>query len=101
MLLGGGGGGGGGGGRAEGLNPFQRVLWLMVFLLSGLTGVEEQVVLEVGVFAETATAHVAFERPRPAVDVHVRFQITRRRERLGAEGALVRLLLFVTNQSTN
>ena len=98
MLLG---GGGGGGGMAEGLNPFQRVLWLMVFLLSGLTGVEEQVVLEVGVFAETATAHVAFERPRPAVDVHVRFQITRRRERLGAEGALVRLLLFVTNQSTN
>ena len=51
-------------------------------------------VLEVGVFAETATAHVAFERPRPAVDVHVRFQVARRRERLGAEGALVRLLLL-------
>lgn len=60
----------------------------------GLTGVEEQVVLEVGVFAETARADVTLERPRAAVHVHVRFQISRRRERLGTQGALVRLLLF-------
>lgn len=51
-------------------------------------------VLEVGVFAETARADVTLERPRAAVHVHVRFQISRRRERLGTQGALVRLLLF-------
>ncbi len=51
-------------------------------------------VLEVGVFAETAGADVTLERPRAAVHVHVRFQISRRRERLGTQGALVRLLLY-------
>ncbi len=56
---------------------------------------QEEMVLEVGVLAEAARADVALERPRAAVHVHVRFQVPGRRERLGAECALVRFLLFV------
>ena len=52
-------------------------------------------VLEVGVLAETARTDVALERPRAAMYVHVRFQVSRRRERLGTQSALVRFLLFV------
>jgi len=48
-----------------------RNLGIFFICLSGLTGVEEQVVLEVGVFAETSTANVTFEGPRTAVHVHV------------------------------
>lgn len=54
---------------------------------------QEQVVLEVRVLAEAARADVALERPRAAVHVHVRLEVARRREGLGAQGALVRLLL--------
>lgn len=63
------------------------------------TCVQEQVVLEVGVFAEAPVADVAFERPRAVVDVHVRLEVARRRERLGAQTALVGLLLEQKRQS--
>lgn len=56
---------------------------------------QEEVIFQVGVFAETARTDVAFERPRPAVHVHVRFQISGSRERLGTKCALVRLFLFI------
>lgn len=50
-------------------------------------------VLEVGVFREAARADVALERPRTAVDVHVRLEIAGRRERLGTKAAFVWFLL--------
>ena len=52
-------------------------------------------ILEVGVFAEAAAADVALERPRSAVHVHVRLEVARSRERLGAKCALVRFLLRI------
>ena len=64
---------------------------------SRLTCMEEQVVLEVGVLAEAAVADVTFERPRTAVDVHVRLEIPRRRERLGAQRTLVWFILKIPN----
>lgn len=54
---------------------------------------EEEVIFQIGVLAETAGADVAFEWPGAAVNVHVRFEVSGSRERLGAEGALVRLFL--------
>jgi len=57
------------------------------------TGVQDHVVLEVGVFAEASTTHVALEGPRAAVDVLVALQVARGRERLGAQRTLVRFLL--------
>jgi len=51
------------------------------------------VVLEIGVFAETAVADVTLEGPRAVVHIHVRLEVAGRRERLGAQLALVRLLL--------
>lgn len=50
-------------------------------------------VLEVGLLGEAAGADVAFEGPRATVHVHVRLEITGRGERLGAQAALVGLLL--------
>lgn len=50
-------------------------------------------VLEVGVLAEAAITDMAFERPRPIVDVHMRLEVPWRRERLRTESALVWLLL--------
>lgn len=50
-------------------------------------------VLEVGLLAETALADGALEGPGARVDVHVRLEVSRSREGLGAEVALVRLLL--------
>ena len=60
-----------------------------------LTRVEEEVVLEVGLLAEPAVADVALEGPRARVHVRVRLEVARRRERLGAHRALVRLLLQI------
>ena len=54
-------------------------------------------ILEVGVFAETARTDVALERPRAAVHVHVRFEVAGRRERFAAQGAFVRLFLHLHN----
>ncbi len=54
---------------------------------------EEKVIFQIGVLAETAGADVAFKRPGSTVNVHVRFQVSGSRERFGAEGALVRLFL--------
>ena len=54
---------------------------------------EEEVVLEVGVFAEATRTDVALERPRAAVHVHVRFEVARCRERFAAQGAFVWLFL--------
>lgn len=40
-----------------------------------LTGVQEEMVLEVRLFAEAARADLTLEGPRSAVDVHVRAEI--------------------------
>lgn len=50
-------------------------------------------VLQIRVLAESPVADVTLERPRPVVHVHVRFEVAGRRERLGAQRALVRFLL--------
>lgn len=55
---------------------------------------QKEVVLEIGVLAETARTHVTLERPRSAMHVHVRFQVSRCRERFGTQGALVWFLLY-------
>jgi hypothetical protein len=60
-------------------------------------GVQEQVIFQIRVFAESSVTNVTLERPRSVVHVHVRFQIARRRERLGAQCALVRFLLDVSH----
>ena len=52
-------------------------------------------VLEIGLLAEPAVADVALEGPRARVHVRVRLEVARRRERLGAHRALVRLLLIM------
>ena len=61
-----------------------------------LTCVQEQVILEVGVLAEPSVADVALEGPGPIVNIHVRFEVPRRRERLGAQTTFVGLLLQQT-----
>jgi hypothetical protein len=58
-----------------------------------LTCVQEQVVLEIGVFAETPVADMALEGPGPIVDVHMRFEVSWCRERLGAQTTLMGLFL--------
>ena len=58
-----------------------------------LTSVQKQVVLQVGLLGEAAAADVALEGPRAVVHVHVALEVARRREGLGAQLALVRLLL--------
>lgn len=57
-------------------------------------------IFQIRVFAESPVADVTFKRPRAVVHVHVRFQIARRRERLGAQSTFVRFLLWTerTNQ---
>jgi propanediol dehydratase small subunit len=45
-----------------------------------LTGVEEEMILEVRLLAEASRADVTLERPRSAVHVHVRAQIAGRWE---------------------
>ena len=44
---------------------------------------KQQVVLEVGLFAEAATTQVTFVRPRATVYIHVTLEVARRRERFG------------------
>ena len=51
-------------------------------------------VLEIGLLAETAMADVAFEGPSARVHVRVGLEVAGGRERLGAHGALVGLLLW-------
>ena len=58
-----------------------------------LTGVQEEMVLEIGLLGEATVADVTLERPGPVVDVGMRFQVARRREGLGAEAAFVRFIL--------
>jgi hypothetical protein len=55
------------------------------------------VVLEVGVLAEPPVADVALEGPGPIVDIHVRFKVPWRWERLGAKSTLVGLFLQQTD----
>lgn len=64
---------------------------------NSLTGVQEQVIFQIRVLAEPSVADVTLERPRSVVHVHVRFQIAGRRERLGAQSALMRFLLQTQN----
>lgn len=54
---------------------------------------QEEVVLEVGVFAEASVADVTLEGPGAVVDVHVGLEISGGWERLRAQTALVRLFL--------
>lgn len=44
------------------------------------TCMQKKVILEVRLLREAAEAYVAFKRPRAAVHVHVRFEITWRRK---------------------
>lgn len=70
-----------------------EAVWLKI------TCVEEEVVAQIGLFAEAALADMALEGPAATVNVHVRFQIARRRKRFVAHGALVRLLLSISNST--
>lgn len=54
---------------------------------------EEEVVLEVGVFREASGANVALEGPRPWMHVHVRPEVSRSWEGFTAEAAFVWLIL--------
>lgn len=62
---------------------------------NSLTGMQEQVVFQIRVFAESSVANVTLKRPRTVVHVHVRFQISGCRERLGAQSAFMRFLLLI------
>lgn len=57
------------------------------------TCVQKEVIFQIGVLGKASGADVAFERPRAAVHVHMGLKIAGRWERLGAQIALVRLLL--------
>ena len=61
---------------------------------TALTCVQEEVILQVRLLGEASGADVTLERPGPVVDVHVRLEITRRREGLGAEAAFVWFVLY-------
>ena len=50
-------------------------------------------VLEVGEFGEPAVAHLTLVGPAAVMHLHVGLEVARGGERLGAQGALVRLLL--------
>lgn len=58
-------------------------------------------ILQVGVLAEPPIADVAFKGPGPVVNIHVRFEVPRCGERLGAQSTLVRLLLQQRHASRN
>lgn len=58
-------------------------------------------ILQVGVLAEPPIADVAFKGPGPVVNIHVRFEVPRCGERLGAQSTLVRLLLQQRYASRN
>lgn len=68
-------------------------------VLAVLTCVQEQVILEVGVFAEPSVTDVALEGPGPIVNIHVRFEVPGCRERLGAQATFMRLLLQQTRNT--
>ena len=59
-----------------------------------LTGMQEQMVLQVGVLREPSRADVTLVRPGSAVDVHVGLEVPWSRERLGAEAAFVGFFLW-------
>lgn len=50
-------------------------------------------IFKVGVFGEAPRTDVTLEGPGAGVDVHVRSEVARRRERFAAQVALVRLVL--------
>ena len=54
---------------------------------------KHHVVLQVGLLAESFVTHLAAVRPGAVVNVHVRAQVARGGERLGATRAFVRLFL--------
>lgn len=54
---------------------------------------KKQMILQIGVFGKPSGAYVTLVGPGSAVHVHVGLEVPRRRERLGAEVAFVRLLL--------
>ena len=58
-----------------------------------LTSMKHLVVLQVGLFAESTVTDITPEWPGTVMHVHVALQITRGRERLGTEVALVGFLL--------
>lgn len=59
-----------------------------------LTCMKRHVILEVGLFAESTIADLAFEWPAPIVDVHVTLEVARCGEALGAECTFVWFFLF-------
>lgn len=63
-----------------------------------LTCVQVHVIAKVGLLRESSVADVAFEGPRPGVDVHVRLEVSRSREALRAECALMWLFLKHTEK---
>jgi threonine dehydrogenase-like Zn-dependent dehydrogenase len=52
-------------------------------------------IFEVRLFAEPPVADVTFKGPRSVMNIHVTLQIPWRRERLGAHGTLMGLLLEI------
>ena len=58
-----------------------------------VTSMKHLVVLQVGLFAESTVTNITPEWPGTVMHVHVALQVTRGRERLGTEVALVGLLL--------
>ncbi|KAH3841551.1 hypothetical protein DPMN_115017 [Dreissena polymorpha] len=60
-----------------------------------LTGVEQQVVLEVRLLAESPVADITAIRPRSVMHVHMRAQVPGRREGLVAKAAFVGLILKI------
>lgn len=58
---------------------------------------QEQVIFQIGVFAEPSVTYVTLKRPRSVMHVHMRFQVAGSRERFGAQCTFVRFFLRIRN----
>lgn len=65
-----------------------------------LTGVQKEVVFEVGLLGEAPGTDVTFERPRATVHVHVRLEIAGSGKGFGAQSTFVRFLLRERRERT-
>ena len=73
----------------------RKVFVTNLALVRLITRVNVHMILQVSRLTETPIAHLTFEWPASIVDIHVRLEIAGRWETLGAEVALVWLLLVV------
>lgn len=69
------------------------IYWMGEAAVGLITSVKEQMVFEVGHFAESSVADVASVWPGSVVNVLVGFEVSRSGERLLAQRTLVRLVL--------